>query len=124
MFVSWMILNGLIADKHKSNALSVLMKVMNKEITGLEFIAIACDGNMKETDFNDEGKLFAHYYLCCSSNNDFSLYTKDCLTVFRKSLSSILEVENTWINYQQIKPVIATKFLTWRELQNNYCLQK
>ena len=74
-FVHWIIENNLINDEHKNDLTDGLQNVLNRKITGRDFLFNFLDGKLWFSDLNNEGKLFAEYYYL--SNQYFDDYVKN-----------------------------------------------
>ena len=106
MFLTWIIQNNLIGEFHLENSPDGLTKVHNKEWTGRDFLINECDGKFWEEDLNEEGNEFAEYY--------YYDFTSDYYKAFEVTDSSVYTVENSWENYEKIKPILDKRYLEWK----------
>ena len=111
-FVHWIIENNLINDEHKNDLTDGLQNVLNRKITGRDFLFNFLDGKLWFSDLNNEGKLFSEYYYL--SNQYFDDYFK----TLDNNQNSIFEYENSFSNYEKVKKAIDKNYSHWKKLKN------
>lgn len=111
MFLTWIIENDLIGELHREDSQEAILKVINHQMTGRDFLIEQCDEKLWEDDLNEQGLLFTkHYY-------ESDIYIQDYSELLATEVESIYEVENSWDNYQKLKPVIDKRYNEWKSLK-------
>lgn len=113
MFLAWCIENDLVGELHLEDSTEELQQVKSREITGRDFLIEMCDESFTDEDLNDKGNAFAEFYYA----PDDSLYFDDYFDALNVDAQNIYEVENTWENYDKLKPLIDKRYAEWQ--QNN-----
>lgn len=116
MFLAWAIETKLIGEFHQEESEESIRQILKREITGREFLEDMCDEKFWEEDLNEEGNNFAkaYYEEDTSFGDKFSSYMEDYSTLFKK-YETVYHVEDTWVNYDLIKPIIDQRFKQWKE---------
>lgn len=109
MFLTWIIENDLIGELYKELSPESIDKVRNREITGRDFLIEECDGKFYDDVLNDEGNEFTVSYYDVEN----STYFDDYVNVF-DDYEGIYDVENSWENYDKLKPVIDSQYQEWK----------
>lgn len=108
MFMAWAIERGLVGELHKQESAAALTSLRNHSITGAEFLLEECDGKFTNEDLDDTGNAFAVEYYEAK-------YVDDYVQVFDdENLETIYHIEDTWENYERLKPVLDRRFSEWR----------
>ncbi|MDQ0065688.1 DUF7832 domain-containing protein [Chryseobacterium lathyri] len=128
MFLTWCINNDLLSEELTEDSRDEIQSVKRREMTGAEFLIDVCDEKFSEYDLNDPGNGFAQAYY----NDDtvfgkkFNSFTDDYSETFDKKAEendfeyeSFYHVENTYENYDLIKPVIDQRFEEWKEFSGS-----
>lgn len=111
MFLTWIIENDLIGELHREDSQESIQKVINHQMTGRDFLIEQCDEKLWEDDLNEEGLLFTrHYY-------ESDMYIQDYSELLATEVESIYEVENSWDNYQKLKPIIDNRYSEWKSIK-------
>lgn len=113
MFLAWAIDKSLVRPLH-SNAESV----KRREDTGRDYLMLACDGQLTESDLSELGNAFAQEYYKDSHANREGQYFEDYNSVLVQGLPSFYHVEDTWESFDRLKPVLDARFEEWREALN------
>jgi len=124
MFLTWCINNELISEELVQDSTDEIQSVKIREMTGGQFLIDICDEKFSPHDLNDTGNGFAQAYY----NDDtvfgkrFSSFTDDYSETFDRKAEennfeyeSFYHVEDTYENYDLIKPVIDQRFEEWKE---------
>lgn len=114
MYLTWIIHNNLIGQVHLDESYDEIQKVKSRQITGRDFLVDQCDEKFWEQDLNEEGLAFTLYYYEGESSDDFKNYTDDYDEVLGENVESLYEIENTWDNYDRLKPVLDKRFTEWK----------
>ncbi|WP_412468735.1 hypothetical protein [Pedobacter sp. KLB.chiD] len=109
MFLAWIIDNDLIGQLYKELSMDSIHKVRSREITGRDFLIEECDGKFYDEIVNEDGNEFIKYYY----DVEDSIYFGDYVDVF-DYYEGIYDVENSWENYDKIKPVIDMRYQEWK----------
>ncbi|MCT3735613.1 hypothetical protein HZQ27_05180 [Elizabethkingia anophelis] len=110
MFSTWIIQNDLIGELHREESQESIEKVKNREMTGRDFLIKECDSKLWDEDLNEKGNRFAKYYF--ADNNGYKQYIIDYENLFL-DYDNLYEIEDTWENYDRIRPVLDKRYLEW-----------
>lgn len=110
MFLTWIIQNDLIGKLYLELAQESINKVKRREMKGRDFLIEECDSTFYNEVLNDEGNEFVKYYYEDDGDEN---YFGDYAKVFSE-YDNIYEVENSWENYDKIKPVIEMRYQEWK----------
>ena len=110
MFVAWALLTGLAGQIHTEEFPEDVKKLRSRSVTPGQFLLEACDGKFTDEDLNDEGNAFAQEYF------DFErgAYINDYGRLLVKGLPSQYHVQDTWANFDKLRPVLDKRFEDWR----------
>ncbi|ENX60787.1 MULTISPECIES: hypothetical protein [Acinetobacter] len=123
MFLAWMADQNMIGEFHHQESPDELNHLTNREITGLQFLITACDGKFWEEDLNDQGNAFAIDYYDEKSPfaKQYANFMQDYCDVFNHhaeangfEYESVYHVENTWENFDCLKPILDQRFNQWK----------
>jgi len=126
LYLAWAFDRGLYAEEHLEDWPDELEQLKSREITGLDFLIIACDGKLIEDDFNEKGCSFTLNYYDWQPQSDFNrqlgcCYMQDYCDVFNAHAKSqgfeypsVYHVENTWENFERLKPLLDRRFNQWQ----------
>jgi hypothetical protein len=106
MFVAWAVLNGLASSYHTVESAQELAQLRAREITPGAWFISTCDGKFTDEDLSDEGNAFAVSYYNGSYFGDYSDTFPD--------VSSLYYVEDSWVSFDAIAPVLTERLRTWR----------
>lgn len=124
MFLTWCINNDLLSEEVNEDAADETERVKRKEMTGAEFLIDVCDEKFSDHDLNEQGNQFARDYYTDDTNfaKKYNSFNDDYSAVFDKKAEehnfeyeSFYHVEDTFENYELIKPVIDQRFEEWKE---------
>ncbi|WP_028605807.1 hypothetical protein [Ottowia thiooxydans] len=122
MFLAWMISQNLVSDFHREESADEIRRLKGREITGLQFLTAACDGKFWEDDLNDQGNAFSVDYYDAKSAfaKQHGSFIEDYCDVFDRyaeangfEYPSAYHVENTWENFDRLKPTLDQRFSEW-----------
>lgn len=111
MFLTWIIQNDLIGKLYKKTSQESIDKVKTREMTGRDFLIEECDGRFYNEVLNNEGNEFVKYYY--DDDNANENYSGDYAKVFDE-YDNVYDVENSWENYDKIKPIIEMRYQEWK----------
>ena len=109
MFVAWALLTGLAGEIHLEDLPEGLAALKEKSITPGPFFLRYCDGKFTDEDLDDEGNAFASKYY-----GENGQYISDYSSVFDDDSPSLYHVQDTWENFDALKPVLDARFAAWR----------
>lgn len=110
MFLTWIIQHDLIGKLYIEISKESINKVKKQEMTGRDFLIEECDSKFYNEVLNDEGNEFVEYYYEDDGDGN---YFGDYARVFNE-YDNVYEVENSWENYDKIKPVIEMRYQEWK----------
>jgi hypothetical protein len=113
MYLAWIINNDLYGDMHREESMDSIQKVLRREWTGRDFLVIECDEKFWEDDMNERGNEFTKFYYETQEGQDLSYFIEDYAGLFGDTVDSIYEVENTWDNYDKLRPLIDKRYRDW-----------
>jgi hypothetical protein len=124
MFLAWAFDRGMVGENHRDDSSKELEQLTRREITGLDFFIKVCDGKFWESDLDERGNAFAiDYYFDTDSAfaQQYGSYLEDYCNVFNQYAAehgfeypSVYHVENTWENFERLKPVLDERFAQWQ----------
>ena len=109
MFLTWLIDNNLIGELYEESSMDSINKVKSREMTGRDFLIEECDSKFYDEVVNDEGNEFIRNYY----DVEDSTYFGDYADVF-DDYEGIYDVENSWENYDKLKPIIDMRYQEWK----------
>jgi hypothetical protein len=117
MYLTWIIDNDLIGQMHLDESADAIKKVKARQITGRDFLIEMCDEKFWADDLNEEGLKFTkHYYQ--SEGEGYGLFLDDYDETLGQNTTSLYEIENTWDNYNKLKPILDKRYADWRKSIN------
>jgi len=128
MYLAWAFSQGMVGEVHLEESTKALEKLSRREITGLDFLIYECDERLLDEDLSEEGAAFAldYYDDEASFAKKFGYYLQDYCDVFNAwadsqgfEYESLFHVENTWENFERLKPILEKRFKQWRNWREN-----
>lgn len=122
MFLAWALGRGMAGGIHLEESAEALKRLKRRELTGLEYLLEYCDGKFWDEDLDERGNAFAADYYDGQSAfaTQYGSYLSDYCEVFNRLAAeqgreypSIYHVENSWENYDRLKPVLDDRFAQW-----------
>jgi hypothetical protein len=110
MFVAWALLTGLAGDIFISDFQNELSKLRSRSLTPGRFFLNACDGKFSEEDLNEVGNSFAQAYFDFETGK----YVADYDATLGGDLPTLYHVQDTWENFDRLKPLLDQRFAEWR----------
>jgi len=110
MFVAWALLSGLAGDMYANAFPDEIPKLRTRSCTPGRFFLEACDGKFVEDDLNDLGNSFAIAYFDFEKGK----YLADYEATLGSDVPDLYHVEDTWENFDKLKPVLDRRFDEWR----------
>lgn len=110
MFVAWALLSGLAGSIHIEDFPDDIPKLQKRLVTPGAFFYEACDGKFTDEDLNDEGNSYASSYFDFEKGQ----YLKDYETLLGSEVEDLYSVEDTWANFDRLKPLLDQRFNEWR----------
>jgi hypothetical protein len=123
MFLTWAFGQGMAGEIHREESAELLEQLARREITGLNFLLDACDGKFWEMDLDERGNAFAadYYHDNSAFAERYGSYLGDYCHVFKRhaaehgfEYASEYHVENSWENFERLKPVLDQRFAQWQ----------
>lgn len=114
MYLTWIIENNLIGQLHLDESLTAIQQVQSRQITGRDFLVDMCDEKFWDDDLSEEGLEFTLYYYQGESTENFKNYIDDYCEVLGESVESLYEIENSWENYDKLKPILDKRYSDWK----------
>jgi len=110
MFVAWALLTGLAGQIHTVEFPEELQALRSRSVTPGQFFLDTCDGKFTDEDLSNEGNAFAQEYF------DFErgAYIKEYGGLLAKGLPSEYHVQDTWANFDRLRPMLDNKLAEWR----------
>ena len=87
---------------------------LSKTTPGAFFLA-ACDGKFTDEDLNDEGNAFTQVYFDLEKGS----FIKDYERILGTGLPSLYHVEDSWANFDAVRPILDKRFKDWRRAQSS-----
>ncbi|MCL1992537.1 MAG: hypothetical protein FWG66_06300 [Spirochaetes bacterium] len=120
MFITWCIDNDLLSEEQKEDNHEDLQKVKNRKMTGGEFLINNCDEKFSASDLCELGNGFAgdYYNDGTKFTEKHGCYGNDFSELFAEH-ETVYHVEDTWENYEKIKPIVDKRFEEWKKYKEN-----
>lgn len=127
MFLTWCIDNDLISEEQLEDSGEDVQAVKDRKLTGAEFLIKNCDEKFIDDDLNDLGNEFAKDYYEDDTDfgGKFGSYEDDYPATFDQiaiekgfEYETFYHVENTFNNYEVLKPIIDKRFIEWETYKN------
>ncbi|KAF2516069.1 DUF7832 domain-containing protein [Flavobacterium foetidum] len=127
MFLTWCIDNDLLSEEQLEDSEEDIIAVKNRELKGSEFLINNCDEKFSEYDLSDLGNEFARSYYDEESSfaESYGDYGSDYEEHFEKEAKkkgfeyeSFYHIEDTWENYNSLKPVIDARYEQWKKYRD------
>lgn len=112
MFLAWAISRNLLGELHREDSLDDLALLHSRQLTPCQFFFRCCDGKLTDEDFNDVGNGFAGRYY-------EKKYLQDYESVLGEDAETLYHIEDSWENFDKLKPVIDRRFDQWHAKQVN-----
>ncbi len=103
MFLAWIIERDLVSDELRADAAAELARVRRRKMTGAQFLMTVCDEKLSSHDLSPEGNRFAKAYF-------MKEYVQDYADLFEPESPSLYELDDTWKNYDRLRPVIEARY--------------
>lgn len=108
MLMAWAIEKDLIGSFHRENSAEDIEKIKQRKITGRDFVINICDEKLADEDFNDLGNRFLKDYYDKEYLDDYFAAVDP-----EDKVENPYLIENSWGNYDKLKPVLDKKFEEW-----------
>lgn len=111
MYVAWCILSGLGGKLHtdeRADERNSLQILKDKECTPGQFLIEHCDGKFINDDLNEEGEKFTQAYYGTNQ------YLVDYEKILGGKQVSLYHVNDSWINFDLLKPILERRLYKWR----------
>ena len=128
MFLTWCIDNNLVSEELFEDAEEEIQQVKDRITTGAQFLFEVCDGKFIDDDLNETGNGFAQDYYDEDSSfaDEYGSYTDDYGSTFDQKAESngfeyesFYHIEDTFDNYDLLKPIIDQRFNEWKKYKQN-----
>lgn len=111
IFFAWVVDNGLEGYYHRREHEEDLHALRNRLMTGREYLIKNCDGKLLAEDMDAEANQFCRYYY--GDEHNYGDYVEDYFKVLSCDCASLYHVQDTWGNYERIRPVIDKAYANW-----------
>ncbi|QDU74211.1 hypothetical protein Pan97_12160 [Bremerella volcania] len=111
MYVAWAVLSGLASSQFQEDWAELVEKLNARAIAPGEFFMAACDGKFTDEELGETGQEFTEDYFDMEGGE----YIEDYEELFTEDVDSIYEIEDSWANYDQLKPVLDQRLADWKE---------
>lgn len=117
MYLTWAIGAGLVGDLHLQESRQALDQLARREISPWEFLENMCDERFSDQDLNDTGNDFTHCYYDKKTafSKTHGSYFDDYANVLEQLNCEPYRFENTWENFDLLKPILDRCFCQWLE---------
>ncbi|MDG6894104.1 hypothetical protein [Volucribacter amazonae] len=110
-YMAWIVNNDLVSDMLKENFPKEIDLLLQRKITGVDFIITCCDNKITSDDMNELGNLFSKYYY-------EEKYFTDYVDLCDLENESIFDEPNTWSKYDKLSEVIDVRYQKWLKRNN------
>jgi len=87
-----------------------MSKLQKRLVTPGAFFYAACDGKFTDEDLSKEGNRYVGDYF----EFDKGQYIKDYETVLGADVPDLYQIEDTWANFDRLKPLLDQRFREWK----------
>lgn len=127
MFLAWCINNDLVSEYCIEDFAEEVEQVKNRQLTGADFLIDLCDEKFTDEDLNELGNQFAtdYYDYDDKKPTKFAKAHANYLDDYAKLLNNgslendIYRIENSWENYDLLKPTLDQRFTEWKKFKAN-----
>lgn len=109
IFLAWALENGLAGELHIEEWPEEIAAVLNRTITGAEFLSKNCDGKFTNEDLNKLGNQFTCEFY---EDNYFEIYVE--VADPNDAYETVYHIPNTWKIYDKVAPHITYAFDQWK----------
>jgi hypothetical protein len=110
MFVAWALLSGLAGDIHIRDFPEDIPKLSSRSSSPGRFFLESCDGKFVDEDLNEEGNSFSQAYFDFQKGK----YLSDYEAALGADVADLYHVEDTWENFDRLRPVLDRRLAEWR----------
>ncbi|MBU1566033.1 MAG: hypothetical protein KJ630_10440 [Proteobacteria bacterium] len=110
IFLAWAIESGLAGELHTDERPEEIDALLERKMTGAEFLERNCDGKFTDEDLNEIGNKFAAKFY---EDYYFDLYVD--VTDPDDKFESVYHVPNSWETYEKVAPLISKAFKKWKK---------
>lgn len=111
-YLTWLVDNNLFDHHNNLIAITEIQKIKNRTIKGTQFLKEFLDGVLIDEDLTAIGNEFSYYYY------EKGTYFDDYFEVLCEDLPTIYHIQDSWENYNKIKPIIDKRYNDWKQLKN------
>ena len=111
LFVAWALLSDLGGSIHIDDFPDDILSLKQRRVTPAQFFQTSCDEKFWDEDLNEEGNDFATFYYEIGGG----LYIGDYGETLGANLPSLYHVEDTWENFDKLKPIIDARYVDWKK---------
>jgi hypothetical protein len=109
LYLGWIIDRDLYSDQFREDSAEAITRFKAREITGPE-VYESWDGCLIDFMLNDEGNAFSREYF----DFDSGRYLADYEEMLCGALPTMYHVDNTWENYDRLRPRLDQRYDEWR----------
>lgn len=106
MFVTWALLGDLGGELHVEEFPEEFSALRKRSVTPGQYFIQSCDEKFTDEDLNDEGNSFTQSYYDESYINDY-------IDAVVADLASVYHAEDSWDNFDRLKPIIDKRYQEW-----------
>ncbi len=114
MYLAWALTSGLAGDLHLHGFSADLANLKNRLITPAAYFFRCCDGKFTDEDLNEEGNAFTKAYFCFDEGE----FLKDYEATLLAGLPSLYHMNDTWQNFDKLRPIFDQRLIDWRALKS------
>jgi len=128
LFLAWCMHNNLLSAFLLEESGEDINRVLNKEMTGRDFLFKWCDGKLTDEDLNEIGNDFAGDYYdetgkfaetTASYLQDFSVAAEIYSREFKLDFASSYHIEDSWEFFEVFRVLLDNRFLQWKAFRKN-----
>jgi hypothetical protein len=112
MYLTWAVLAGLASTELSAQITRQLSQLKARAITPGAFVLVR-EGKFTDADLNDEGNAFTRSYF----DLEIGSFLDDYEATLGKNVADLYYVEDTWENFDRLKPVLDRRLKEWRARQ-------
>lgn len=113
MYLAWALLTGLASSMHTEDFPDTIPPLQRRQITPGRFFLEYCDGKFIDDDLNDLGNEYTQAYF----DFDKGEYLADYEKILGAELPTLYHVEDSWRNYDRLRPHLDRRFASWKRMR-------
>jgi hypothetical protein len=115
LYVAWLVDNNFYEEDFKSENDEAVLKHLKRQTSPVKFYELQLDGVFDAEGLTQEAIKFTSHYFDFENGK----YLEDYFSILdpNDELPSLFHVEDSWENFEKLKPVLNERLREWRQLE-------